>query len=219
MTTCRQRQNLGVKQLPVKEHQGLSASARGWDRRGRVLPGYSVLRLHNERTRSRLFGGDFDRATQHAGSQFLDQGLNPHTLQWEHGALTTGPLGNDPSFCSFKSPVRSTLIQQPQENTLSSILENSQANLTLDYTRNVYTRSHNSLPISLSTQVMGTASQCVCHDHHTLRTTSSQTNKAPVITSHTVSATQIYFVETNYLENEFNIVMLFQTIVKIINVP
>lgn len=158
MTTCRQRQNLGVKQLQVKEHQGLPASARGWNRRGRVLPGVLSPPAPERENTLPFFGGGFDRATQHAGSQLLDQGLNPHTVQWEHGALTTGPLGNDPRFCSFKAPVRSALIQQPQENTLSSILENSQANLTLDYTRNVYTRSHNSLPISLSTQVMGTAS-------------------------------------------------------------
>ena len=40
-------------------------------------PGYSVLQLHNERTRSRLFGGGFDRATQHAGSQFLVEPTHP----------------------------------------------------------------------------------------------------------------------------------------------
>ena len=97
------------------------------DRRGRE---YSVLWLRNKWTRFRFFGGVFDHATQHAGSQFLHQGLSPHALQWERGPLTSGPPGNDPSFCSFKSAVCSTLIQQPQENTLSPILENSQANLS-----------------------------------------------------------------------------------------
>ena len=29
----------------------------------------------------------------HAGSEFLDQGLNSCTLKWKHGVLTTGPPG------------------------------------------------------------------------------------------------------------------------------
>ena len=34
------------------------------------------------------------------GSQFPDQGLNPHTLQWKQGVLTTGPMKS--SLCTFK---------------------------------------------------------------------------------------------------------------------
>ena len=35
------------------------------------------------------------------GSQFLDQGLNPHPLHWKHGVLTTGPSGK--SISDFKA--------------------------------------------------------------------------------------------------------------------
>ena len=34
------------------------------------------------------------------GSQFPDQGLNPHPLQWKQGVLTTGPMKS--SLCTFK---------------------------------------------------------------------------------------------------------------------
>ena len=38
---------------------------------------------------ARLTGLFFSRATWHAGSQFPDQGLNLHPMQWKHRVLTT----------------------------------------------------------------------------------------------------------------------------------
>ena len=40
-----------------------------------------------------FFKKTFGCTTQHAGSQFPDQGSNPHPLQWNRGLLTTGPPG------------------------------------------------------------------------------------------------------------------------------
>ena len=45
----------------------------------------------------------FDYSTQHVGSQFPIQGLNPHSLQWKCKALTTGPPGNPHSFVFLMS--------------------------------------------------------------------------------------------------------------------
>ena len=35
----------------------------------------------------------FGRATQHVGSEFPDQGLNPHPLEWKCKVLVTGLQG------------------------------------------------------------------------------------------------------------------------------
>ena len=36
----------------------------------------------------------FGHSMWHVGSQFPDQGSNPHSLCWKHGVLTTGPPGS-----------------------------------------------------------------------------------------------------------------------------
>ena len=43
----------------------------------------------------------FGRTSQHVGSQFPDQGSNPHCLHWKRRVLTTGPPGKSLSSVSF----------------------------------------------------------------------------------------------------------------------
>ena len=40
----------------------------------------------------------FGPAMRHVGSQFPNQGLNPHTLHWKQGVLTTEPPGKSLKF-------------------------------------------------------------------------------------------------------------------------
>ena len=45
-----------------------------------------------------LLGEGGSHAAQHVGSQYLNQGLNPHFLQWEFGVLTIELPGKSPHF-------------------------------------------------------------------------------------------------------------------------
>ena len=47
----------------------------------------------------------FGHTLQHAGSLFLDQGLNPGPLCWEQGVLTTGHQGSPSDFLFLKDQV------------------------------------------------------------------------------------------------------------------
>ena len=49
------------------------------------------------------------RCGMHAGSQFLDQGLNPCPLHWEYGVLTTGLPGKS-RFFVFKIKIFSSHV-------------------------------------------------------------------------------------------------------------
>ena len=83
--------------LPGKFHRQRSlAGYRPWSCKDSDITEHAHVSITN-------FIFLFGHAVCYEGSQFPDQGLNPHPLHWEHRVLTIGPQGS-PKITNFKSP-------------------------------------------------------------------------------------------------------------------